>query len=284
MNNPIYDDIDTLFNLYLVYEGARPAFLLEMQNSVRNMYSPQEYINYIKDIKEFSKLYIQEESLNRYLITKNKVPLPKTDKELAKLLDFDCKGISKKDIYYILHYVAMDNYTGNSETFYTAICPEKNLFKGKNKRLKKYSRVGEKYNFTVSMNIQTFTELTLKSFKNNTDFWINNQDLFFGFLEGSGIEFLSGYDLDFLYKNHKDILLFTLLRLENDPLQDYYPLTVKQDRQLIETEKKIYKNLNINPITAFDKLEKDFIKPELGLTKKYKIKKCILYQKFKNLK
>jgi len=274
MNTILQNDIDAYFNLHLVMAGARPAFLLEMQNDVRNMYDPSDYIRLIK--QSFPNVHTLNIGDYRYLITKKRINMPKDDIELAELLDFDCKGIQQAETYYVLKYRV------DGVEFYAAICPEQELFINKDARYNAFKRIADELGLHLTMEIKTNVKLTVTSFLEHTDFWLNNQEHFFSQLEGHGLSYLENYDLNYLIENNMPLLLFTLLRLDIDPWMVYYPLSPEEDRRSQFLQNTIIDQYS-DPIDTFEALENEFVVPVLIVNDEYLDLKELLYNAYDEL-
>lgn len=264
--NILEDDLDAFFNLHLVDNNIRRGYLLEMNNDTREKYSHKFYLNIIH--REFPHLFIQKHDKNRYLISKEKIPLPKDDKELAEILDFDCKGIIKGNVFYVLRYYVED------VEFYAATCPEKRFIKG-DVRYKKFKNFGSKLGLDVKMEIEEVVNLNTETFLTNIHYWLDNEEDFFNQLNGHGLGYLGKYHLRDIINRNMPLMLFTLLRIDRDPLRHYYPLSTNIAKKLEDYENKIF-TITSEPISTFEKLEKNFIHKNLDINNEYlNIKNCL---------
>ena len=157
---PLENNIEIIYNLYLVKKNIRKAFLLELS---QDDYEGIENIDYI--IKEsypefeYTIELVIDEKAHRILIHNPELSqedLPRennminaeahNDELIATLLDFDCKGIpDRSNMSYTLHIKI------NDKGVIASICDDQNKFNIE--KLTNYSKAAEELGYSFSYNI-----------------------------------------------------------------------------------------------------------------------------------
>ena len=294
------NNIDLLFNLFLVKHKARKSILIEITD-LPTSHTPTEYFDAITTIyNEFiytSEHYINE-TLWRFFASSDTLdPIDnyKThDIWVATMLEFNCKGIPDPNIpRYVLRYSVQTNSKEEYINFYSEICKELDTIKSK--KLKFYKQA-KKLNWNVKETIEPIYPdsiwllalINRGSYNDNKNWLKENYDKFLEFMEGWGLSNLLEINIDDLFSKYYNWALFTLLRTELDPISPMYPLTNLEADKLTELDNAVFSN-NSDPMIAYISLLKNkFIKKKISelsavLQKRFDIIKNKLFVKYNDI-
>ena len=269
----IEKDYDILFNLFLVKNNARPAFLLEVANHPD--LDPTELFDVVRDTYNEFQYTIESEIDGevRRVFFHTRPLTPKGDDHdiwVAENLGFLCHGIPSRSIERVAVYYYL-TVEGENFEFYTEICPKEGFnrdhFDDKQKR---FNELASLKGWSVLMEIEKlkideevyYLDLLLTNKLESKDRWavvnvLQSYAVAFSIERGD-------YTVDDLLANKK-FLLFMILRAfsEYDPFEHLYPLSIKTAKSLAEVEANIYKNLDEDPRILFKKLQKEPIVMEM---------------------
>ena len=113
--------LETEFNLMLLVNNARNAYLLELNNESYMDCTESNILDLIHDWAIANQPYpfsVYKEGKYRFLITNQNLTLEDYDVKLGKLLGFPCAFVSKK---FAVHY-DITNSDGLTESFMTYVC------------------------------------------------------------------------------------------------------------------------------------------------------------------
>jgi hypothetical protein len=99
-------DLDIIFNLELVKDGARDAYLLEYSNlSNRDKIEHSDLLKLIKkkypELKHTTEHVVNDKPFRTFIHLKNLSPIRKGEDEdmwVGRMLGFECLGVPSKDI------------------------------------------------------------------------------------------------------------------------------------------------------------------------------------------
>ena len=185
------------------------------------------------------------------------------------MLEFNCLGIpDPNNIRYVLRYSVQSSQSAEYANFYSEICDK--LENIKSKKLK-FNRIAQKLGWKVNEsidsifpdNIWLIAVINKGSYNDNKDWLRINYSKFVEFVEGWGLLYLEGIDINELFLNYYNWILFTLIRIEYDPFSIMYPLT-HPEADTLNVLDKISFNDNSDPVKGFkDTLKSDFVKDKL---------------------
>lgn len=266
----IEKDYDILCNLFLVKNGARPAFLLEFAGYPE--IDSNELFAVIRHIYPEFKYTIENEidgNIHRVFFHTNELA-PKEDNHdiwVAKNLGFWCHGIPDPSTErVVVRYYATDS--DDRFNIYTEIC-SKALFNREHfdRKHEQFNKIASQIGLTILLEIEELIP-------NEPDYWLrllmtNNlrrehEERLVGFLWGSGLSSIYNnindgkYTFDELLDN-KMLLLFMILRTIYDSFQHLYPLSNKVAKSLDQAETKLFSNLTEDPCSLFRKLQEESI-------------------------
>lgn len=275
-NTEIENEYEILFNLLLVKNGLRPAYLLEVAN-YRHI-KPDKLLSLIKSIyPEFNYTTEYEIDQKPHRIFIHLKPL--TVKEegviggklyqqwIAENLGFHCKGIPGRNIDRISISYILNIKNEKPIGIYDEICPKDNYNeKYFNDKLLMFNELAEKLGWSVTMSINDMLA--------NRPEYLLNLLLTNKLKEGSEEEvelvtMLRGHGLVSIYENivkgnytfndllmDKRLLLFKLLQLIWEPESVFWPLSTDTSASLRQVETEIFSTLEIDPLTLFKQYEK----------------------------
>jgi hypothetical protein len=151
-----------LINIILVYNNARKATLVELNNFDEN--DIDEYNSVINKFIKYYELYtINDYSSDyRYFIVKVKTDIPKNENEIAELLEFNCIGhdYSNKNIIRVFVNIIEKE---TEEMIYAEVCEQgrvdlKILESNLIRKINKFNKVMEKNNLHYSFEYNIITE------------------------------------------------------------------------------------------------------------------------------
>jgi hypothetical protein len=287
----IENEYKILFNMYLVLQGSRPAYLLEMANRPIRNKDPNIILKDLqKTYPEFK--YTIEHMIDDiphriYIHINDLVESGNYEIDIAKNLGFQCEGIPSDDLDRVAINYLLNVPDHEKINIYTEVCEQKYNEEIADKKEKLFDKHAKEFGWTVEMEI---THLMA----NKLDYYINlltnnkltheHEELII-FLEGFGsTELLANINVNnYNFKDlidNKNLLLLILLRTKYDPFEQYYPILQEVGEQIEKKSATIFNNLKQDPIKLLNKwvseIEKIYDTTELGkeLTKS-KIKKII---------
>lgn len=256
-----------LFNLFLVKNNVRTAFLLEVANyphvdstelfdTVKNTYTEFHYTVENKINDRVHRVFFH----TKYLIKKKNVH----DIWVAKNLGFLCLGIAPESIERVsVNYLLMMN--DNKFSIYTEICSKKDFnIDHFNDKQRRFDNLAKQMGWSVVMIIKTLipheSYFYLKLLLSN-HIKSKHEDGLVEKLWGDGLTSIANnidngiFTFNDLLKNKK-LLLFMILRSIHDPFIAYYPLSNEVAQQLEIEETKIFNNIEDDPCSLFNTLER----------------------------
>ena len=241
---------EILFNLALVRNNARPAFLLESSNftdikpkilfdTVRALYPYFKYAvqNTLADGTPHRMfIYLPETQIGKY----------NNDRDIGRILGFHCRGLPNPDmVTWLSNYKLVINGVGEFN-IYTEVCPEEydiDIQKAK------FNEVAEsiggvlvhEWYERVPNKIWLKAVLNNGAIDNNSKWLINHKEQFKDYMEGSGIEFLNDIDIPALLRDQYYLLLFVQIFIQYDPFDkaNIYPVS-NTDDVLLQREMKAH--------------------------------------------
>ena len=280
--------INREFNLNLVKNGARLAFLLELSHYPTKE-KQDNIVKYIKDNYKDISSFVEYKIKNNphrilYYLNKNEFEIMSTIKNninwLALVLGFQCKGIPDEKYKRISsHYIITDN-NSNKVNFYSEICIEEK-YKVNNQRLKKFQTVADNWKLNIIQskfkppytithetkvlhNKLSWIELVIQYLKDGNTQILNLEQEFQEEIEGYGLLYLikAKKKLQYLLNNNSEWVLYTVLRIKIDPLSPLYPFTPEVEEKLEYFEKTYFnKNHDNDPSNMLiDIQNQDFFK------------------------
>ena len=297
------NELEIIFNLFLVSQGARRSYLFEASN--HSQFDTFMLLDEIKQTYPEFK-YLVETQINYiphrvFFFINDLLPFKKGeahDDWLARNLGFNCIGIPSQDaIKYSLHYYLSN---GKDEiSFYSEVCPSLDSIKSKKEIFEPLANsIG--YNLIEKILSQKPISIWLKAVSNMGEFdgninWLtDNASDFVEELIGSGLEHIIDKNKDHLtnvielLRNNYKYLLFTTIRLsKNCPFLAFAPYRTEEAVLLYEIEKKLFES-NMDPIDAFNQAEKESkqVLPSIWTpegTQEFYKGKTILFDLYSNL-
>lgn len=297
------NELEIIFNLFLVSQGARRTYLFEASN-----HSQFDTVTLFEEIKqtypEFK--YLVESQINDiphrvFFFINDLLPFKKDethDNWLARNLGFNCIGIPNDDaIKYSLHYSLSDGY--DEISFYSEVCPSLDSIQSKKDIFEPLANsIG--YNLIEKILTHKPISIWLEAVSNmgkldgNMYWLIDNASDFVEELFGSGLEHIIDENKDHvtnvieLLRNNYKYLLFTTIRLSKYcPFFTLGTYRTEEAVLLYEIEKKLFKS-NMGPIDAFNQAEKELKQyiPRLWTqenSEKFNKQKTILFDLYSNL-
>lgn len=260
----LQDKVEILFNLLLVRNQLRPAFLLEGGN----------YTNFLEIADAIKILYPEFKSTVESRIDnvphriffhiRNLTDRANKDHDqwIAENLGFYCQGLpnENQDRIVITYFLETKQ---KRQSIYAEICSlssmSKDYFQDK---LEKFNHVAHSVGWNVEIEITTLKGNILMDFINSIqENTLRQADLveLLELLDGYGITMFKHYidqgswTLENVAQDRK-LLLFSILWAMNDPMSVYYPLSF-QDAQILEDAQNVaFTQLNSNPIQQFQSL------------------------------
>ena len=158
---PLENDVELIYNLYLVKKNIRKAFLFELTD-FKGIQNVDKIIKESYPEFEYTTELVIEEKAHRILIHNPKLsqedlprennminPKAHNDELIATLLDFDCKGIpDTSNMSYTLHIKI------NDKSVIASICDDQNKFNIE--KLMNYSKAAEELGYSFSYNIDRY--------------------------------------------------------------------------------------------------------------------------------
>lgn len=223
-----------LFNIYLIYNGGRLAYLSEIGD--------EGELETFKSL--FPDLQYTSDSTGRTFIHIHPLSVENIDNDeyVAKILGFDCLGIpDSSQISYVISYFIDD------DNFLTYICDDKNKIKNKTKFFQKFAGSGFKISSIISTKLPD--DLIPNAILNDDrDFLNKHRTDFYNFLynNNAGL-FIDNYLEENVGRDVLDIMdicrnwlvFFALKELNFDPIQIFIPLSAE------ENEKYTYEIFNL---------------------------------------
>jgi hypothetical protein len=266
-------DLDIIFNLELVKDGARDAYLLEYSNfSNRDKIEHSDLLKLIKkkypELKHTTEMVVNGKPHRTFIHLKKLSPIRKGEDEemwIGRILGFECLGVPSKDILtYTVHI------TVNDQDTYAEICSTELLAnKSCKKKYKLFKKTADRLNLELKITITPIIpyKMYINAVLRDHKWLIEHKDDFFGHLWGCALNHINNTTIEDLLKNHYDWLLFTTLRSHFDPVAIFDPFTGSNSKKLENIEIKIFKDVIkkrktekiISPIDGFKKVEKLFI-------------------------
>lgn len=261
----ISNDLGELFNIYLVLNGGRKAYLSEYVN-IKELLT-------IKD--QFSKkLYFTPDPYGRTYIHRDKLPSGNLDDDIwvAQILGFDCLGIP--DLEDSINYII--TYKINDSEFIAFICDNPDKIVNKTKYFQKFA--GSQFKITLEIKkfipMKHFAQAILDK---NINFLEENKREFYDiFLENCKATIMFNFteNIEELFKIcYEWLLWFAIQTLTYNPLEILEPLTLeeyelyqnelnkllcKHNPQFVKWNKFSNKNKNDTTIIEYISRCKDF--------------------------
>ena len=247
------DNLEVVFNLYLVLRGGRRAYLFESANfdSLKEAF---DVLRQIKDIFPELKTTLEDKASNRYFIYKDseleqKLISVRDDPEfdydvwLGAILEFDCPGDLWRNRDKIRHVI---HYNINDVEFYVEICVDS----PKLSKLNRWKPLAEEIDYKLTGDIEELIPdnywYSLIENKNYDELRRHNTELF-NWLEGSGWKplgkLLESNDIDVVY----NYILIGLYLIKYGVLDILYPLSVDQANILEKEEEDLLKDAETTP-------------------------------------
>jgi hypothetical protein len=288
-------DLDTIFNLELVKDGARDAYLLEYNDTIEH----SDLLKLIKqkypELKHTTEHVVNDKPFRTFIHFKKLSPIRKGEDEdmwVGRMLGFECLGVPSKDIIgYGVHI------TVNDQSTYAEICSTELLAnKSRKNKIKLFKKTADRLNLELSSYIKTIIpyKMYLNAILHDHKWLIEHKDDFFGHLWGCALNHINNTTIEELLENYYDWLLFTTLRNHFNPVAVFYPLG-SDSKKLENIEIKIFKDVIkkrkigqiISPIDGFKKLEKLFINDLLlkneNMETEYSKDKVLLFNTYEYL-
>lgn len=244
------NNLDIVFNLYLVLRGGRRAYLFESAD-FDSLERAFDMIAEIKSTFPELKISLENEKANRYLVYKDAqiekelVENSGDDVWLGKVLGFDCPGDiwrNRDEIRYGVHYYV------NSMSFYSEICvkppPEltkRDIWRPFAEELG-YTLTGEIVEILPDIYWYTLVE------NKNLDELQQKKGEFAGWLDGYGFasfaELVQNNDsIETIY----DYLIVAIHLLKYEVFDILYPLTIDQAKTLDKQERALLRDPTTTP-------------------------------------